>query len=108
MNGTTTPRQKLSGVEESDIADSMQSGHGGAAYEASLDRQSFRRCKLHRAHGVRRKQEPRDSPSSRKKVKKKRKKKAELETDIEIRREIEKGGRKILGVLGRDSEAQIE
>ena len=75
MNGTTTPRQKLSGVEESDIADSMQSGHGGAAYEASLDRQSFRRCKLHRAHGVRRKQEPRDSPSSRKKVKKKKKEK---------------------------------
>lgn len=78
MNGTTTPRQKLSGVEESDIADSMQSGHGGAAYEASLDRQSFRRCKLIEHTGCGGNRELRDSPSSRKKVKK-----AELETDIE-------------------------
>ena len=102
MSGITTPRRKLSGVEESDIADSRQSGHGGNAYEASLDRQSFHRCKLHIAHGCGGNrslgiaQAVEEGQKSRV-----RNRYGDLEQEIERKRE----DRKILGVLGRDSES---
>ena len=109
MNGTTTPRQKLSGVEESDIVDSKQSVHGGNACEASLDRQSFRRCKLHRAHGC----GGNRSLGIAQAVGRRSKKKSRVRSrdgDIEQVNKKEKGGSEDTGslrqrVLGRDSES---
>ena len=102
MNGTTTPRQKLSAVEESDIVDSKQSVHGGNACEASLDRQSFRRCKLHRAHGC----GGNRSLGIAQAVGRRSKKRSRVRSrdgDIEQVNKKNREGLKILGVLGRES-----